>query len=104
MLNTFHTSKPEGVTAKDFVSNYRILYDAGKTFESFDQIKGTAYDSKINLLGESVARAAFYNGLNTAQQRFFSPETEAQVLKTGGVLLNTSKAVSVANMIIQLEV
>ena len=104
MINTFYADKPSGVTAADFASSYTTLYNAGKAFESFDQIKGTAYDSKINLLGESVARAAFYNGLNTAQQRFFSPETEAQVLKTGGVLLNTSKAVSDANMNIQLEV
>lgn len=104
MINTFYADKPSGVTAADFASSYTTLYNAGKAFESFDQIKGTAYDSKINLLGESVARAAFYNGLNTAQQRFFSPETEAQVLKTGGVLLNTSKAVSNANMNIQLEV
>lgn len=91
MLNTFHTSKPEGVTAKDFVSNYRILYDAGKTFESFDQIKGTAYADRISLIGETAARTAFYNGRNTAEQRFFSPETEKRILKTGGVFLTHQK-------------
>lgn len=95
MINTYEKHNGEQTGGTDFADGYRLLYDAGKTADTYEQVmrfEGIA--RAANNIGEAAARSAFYSGQNVANQVFFSPEAEAKVLKSGGVLMNTSRAVS----------
>lgn len=95
MINTYEKHKGEQTGGTDFADGYRLLYDAGKTADTYEQVmrfEGIA--RAADNIGEAAARSAFYSGQNVANQVFFSPEAEAKVLKSGGVLMNTSRAVS----------
>ena len=95
MINTYEKHKGEQAGGTDFADGYCLLYDAGKTADTYEQVmrfEGIA--RAANNIGEAAARSAFYSGQNVTNQVFFSPEAEAKVLKSGGVLMNTSRAVS----------
>lgn len=95
MINTYEKHKGDQAGGTDFADGYRLLYDAGKTADTYEQVmrfEGIA--RAADNIGEAAARSAFYSGQNVANQVFFSPEAEAKVLKSGGVLMNTSRAVS----------
>ena len=95
MINTYEKHKGEQTGGTDFADGYRLLYDAGKTADTYEQVmrfEGIA--RAADNIGEAAARSAFYSGQNVTNQVFFSPEAEAKVLKSGGVLMNTSRAVS----------
>lgn len=95
MINTYEKHKGEQTGGTDFADGYRLLYDAGKMADTYEQVmrfEGIA--RAADNIGEAAARSAFYSGQNVANQVFFSPEAEAKVLKSGGVLMNTSRAVS----------